>query len=336
MPMHPTAPHKSTKRRILRAPALLLLLLAPIVAYAVTTNFSTGFESAEGYASGVALAGQQGWVGYVNATDLSYTNAGSSGNGVTNGGLSGSGQAAYVGLTPLPPAYNSYVELLRYVDLDPVGSNQPIVNFSAKMKVIDSTNGIYDFFYWNFYNQDGLLLFGLEFNNDPQDIGIVNSTNGVANIGNFNAAVEYALGVSMNFVSNRCSVILNGSTLATNLPITITNSVLNLGSVAVIWQPSSRSGPGNNYMLFDDFRLISSSLGPARPQLRVLTPGGGSAAATLRLTGQDGFRFAVEGSTNLTTWLAVGTNTISGGIANYLDSAATNRSSRFYRARWVP
>jgi hypothetical protein len=38
----------------------------------------------------------------------------------------------------------------------------------------------------------------------------------------------------------------------------------------------------------------------------------------------------------LVTWLAVGTNLVSGGTANYTDSAAAGKSARYYRARWVP
>ena len=314
---------------------MVALLLAPVVASAATTNYFTGFESTEGYSGGNALAGQQDWIGYVVATNLTYTNAGSFGNGVTLGGLGGSGQAAYVGLTPLLPAYNSSVELLQYLNLDPVGSNQPLVNLSVKVKIIDSTTNRWDYFYWDFFNQAGIILFRIEFDNDFQEINHINSTNGFMNIGTFNAAVEYALGVSMNFASNRYSITRNGLSLATNLPITVNGLALNLGSIAAVWQPAVRAKPGDNFMIFDDLQVISSALAPSRPQLRVLTPGG-SGAASLRLTGDDGFRFAVDGSTNLVTWLAVGTNLVSGGTANYTDSAAAGKSARYYRARWVP
>ena len=333
--MNPTTTRKKIFASLLPALAGLALLFAPFAVAAATTNFATGFESAEGYSTGTALGGQQGWVGYVVATNLAYTNANSSGNGVIAGGLGGSGQAAYVGLTPLPAAYNNYVEQLRFFSLDPIGSGLPMVNFSAKVKVVDSTGNLYDYFYWDFYNLDGVFLFGLELNNNLLRLSHVNSTNKVTKLGNYTNSIEYALGVSMNFASNRYSVTWNGVPLTNNLPITVSTAVLNLGSLAAVWQPADRANPGNNHMIFDDVQLVSAALIPPRPQLKVLTPGGGG-AATLQLTGQDGFRFAVDGTTNLVTWLAVSTNIVSGGIANYTDSAATGKSARYYRARWVP
>ena len=328
-------PRETITKTIPRTLVFASLLFAPFIASGAVTNFATGFESAESYASGTGLAGQQSWIGYVVATNLSYISANAEGNGVISGGLGGSGQAAYVGLTPLPPAYDREVELLRFYNLNPNGSGLPMVNFSTRVKITDSTNGLFDYFYWDFYNTNSDFLFGIEFNNTPLRISHVNSTNKVVKMSNYLNAVEYTLGVSMNFASNRYSVTWNGVLLTNNLPITITGAALNLGSIATVWQPSDRANPGDNYMLFDDVRLVSAALIPPNPQLKVLTPGG-SGAATLRLTGQDGFRFAVDGSTNLVTWLAVGTNIVSGGTADYTDSAASGKSARYYRARWVP
>ena len=141
--------------------------------------------------------------------------------------------------------------------------------------------------------------------------------------------------VTMNFASNRYSVTWNGVLLTNNIPITINGAALSLGSISAIWHPTDPTQPGDNFMIFDDVRLISSALIPPRPQLRVLTPGG-SSAATVRLTGQEGFRFAVDGSTNLVNWLAVNTNIVSGGTADYLDTNAPGKNVRHYRARWVP
>lgn len=328
-------PRNSIAKIIPCALAFASLLLGPFVADAAVTNYATGFESGESYISGIGLAGQQGWIGYVVASNLSYISASTEGNGVITGGLGGSGQAAYVGLTTLPPAYDREVELLRFYNLNPIGSGLPMVNFSTRVKITDSTNGLFDYFYWDFYNTNSDFLFGIEFNNTPLRISHVNSTNKVVKMSNYLNAVEYTLGVSMNFASNRYSVTWNGVLLTNNLPIAINGAALHLGSIAAVWQPTARATPGDNQMLFDDVRLVSAALIPPGPQLNVLTPGG-PGAATLRLTGQDGFRFAVEGSTNLVTWLAVNTNIISSGAADYTDSAATGKTARYYRARWVP
>jgi hypothetical protein len=47
-------------------------------------------------------------------------------------------------------------------------------------------------------------------------------------------------------------------------------------------------------------------------------------------------RFAMEASTNLTSWLALKTNTTTAGSFDFVDDKATNLDRRFYRVRWVP
>ena len=328
----------NTKNNLPRRAGVLIaaVMLLAVAAPAAVTNYSTGFETAEGYMAG-QLAGQQGWVSQLLATNGTFvTNSGTTGNGITAPGIGGSGQAAYVGFSPLAPPYNKEIDLFRFVNLDPVGSNQPIVTFFTKLNVIDSGNTNYDSFYFDFHNKDGLLLFGIEFNNANLTIYRVDSTNAFVSTGRFfTNSVEYPLLVTMNFLSNRYSAIFNGVMIATNQPIAIPGRALNLGTVDAAWSPHITATPGNNWMKFDDWRIVSSPVAPDRPQLRVLTPGG-AGAATLRLTGLDGFQFAVDTSTNLVTWQAVATNTVFDGIADYTDSSATGKTRRLYRARWVP
>jgi hypothetical protein len=311
------------------------MALCSLAAQAAITNFTAGFESPEGYVAGGALDGQSGWTGYAISTNQTSTNPGTAGNGVIVGGLGGSGQAAYVGLTPLPATHQKFLALAHDTILDPIAMGLPMVNFSARVKLVDSSNGYYDFFSLEFYNQASRRLFSLIFDNFNQYIGYLNSTNGTNGLSILTQGTEYAVNVSMNFASNRCSVALNGVLLANNLPLSATNLALNLGSLDAVWVPHYDIAPGNNYMVFDDIRYVLSPLLPPRPQLNLLTPGGVS-NATLRLTGPDGFRFALEGSTNLTAWQGLGTNIVTGGAASYTDPGATNKPARFYRARWVP
>jgi len=328
----------STNNRCQTARGLLLSLALGVGGFdvsAITTNYATGFESTEGYQSALGLSGQQGWVGYLVSPNLTYTNAASAGNGVTSPGLGGSGQAAYVGLTALPNGYNNYIEETRFFTLNPVSSGLPMVNFSTKLKVIDSTVFFFDYFYWDFYNTNGNFLFGVELDNNLLRLSALDGTNKTMLLGKFTNAVEYALDVAMNFASNRYSIAWDGVLLTNNLPISVNGTPLSLGTISAVWQPSDPTNGADNHMIFDDLRLVSSALVPPRPQLKVLTPGGRT-NATLRLTGQDGFRFAVEGTTNMTTWLAVSTNFISGGKSDYVDLTTTNKPARFYRARWVP
>ncbi|MEY4384892.1 MAG: hypothetical protein RLY20_175 [Verrucomicrobiota bacterium] len=326
----------------LKKAASMLFLGCACSGLAAVTNFSVGFESAEGFVSRSALAGQGGWVGLMYHTNTAlFTNSGAAGNGVVGPGLNGSGQAAYVGLTPLPTNYSKFVELSHLLPLDPIGSGLPVVSFSARIKIIDSTSpsGPWDFFSLDFYNGSDVRLFSILFDNGPQEIRHTlksGSTNIETFLAPFSAGVEYDLAVMMNFASNRCTVSINGALPPTNtFALASSGSALNLGTLSAVWQVDTPGSPGDNYMLFDNLRVISSPLVPPNPTLTLLKAGGTNAAAAARVSGSDGYKFALESTTNLTSWQPISTNLISSGIANYTDAGATNKPARYYRARWV-
>jgi len=54
------------------------------------------------------------------------------------------------------------------------------------------------------------------------------------------------------------------------------------------------------------------------------------------LTGDLGANYEIDGSTNLITWISLAILTNSYGTSQFLDSAATNSSRRFYRALLLP
>ena len=77
---------------------------------------------------------------------------------------------------------------------------------------------------------------------------------------------------------------------------------------------------------------------PSQPNLGgpSLVPAG---SVMLRLTGQEGYKFSIDATTNVTSpgnWMALQTNTVSGGYFNYTDTNAASFQGRYYRARWVP
>lgn len=148
----------------------------------------------------------------------------------------------------------------------------------------------------------------------------------------------------MNFTSNTYSANLTDLTAMTNvtfissLPITVNNSSLTFDSVDVIWLPSDPNNPGDNQFFFDDYLVTSEPQTlptPPQPQLGVLNASAGG-PATIRLTGSDGYRFALDYSTDLVTWFSVATNLVSGSYTDFLDSGASGSQMRFYRGRWVP
>ena len=87
-------------------------------------------------------------------------------------------------------------------------------------------------------------------------------------------------------------------------------------------------------MLFDEYKITADVLPPPRPRLTLLSRTGGQ--TLLRLTGQNGASFAIEGSTNLVNWTALRTNLVTGGSFDYTDTSSAGLNRRMYRARWVP
>lgn len=305
--------------------ATLLLAGSPSAAPAQTNVFFTQFEAAEGYDDAYELIGQNGWVG-----------EGSGGNGLVPDVTTGQGQQAYIGYFP-PDNNDTYLAVWRPINFDALAANLPVVRFSVLMSIEDSYAGGWDYFRWSVYNGQGNRLFSLEFDNYYLDVAYrLDGTDGiVVTPVTYTNAELYTLAITMNFASNLWSAALGDRLLATNLPITTVNAPLNLGDVDAVWVPDDPQLPGDNYMLFDNYRLTAESLWPPRPHLQLLgrTVSG---ETWLRLTGQSDARFAIDATTNVQTWTALKTNVLSDGAFDYVDTTAPGFVRRFYRARWVP
>jgi hypothetical protein len=344
----------------------LLLSTLTIAPAAVTTNYFSNFEASSGYTNGVGLDGQNGWIGWdYDSTYFYYrTRSGNSGNGVTAPGLAGSGQAAYVGLTLLPPAYNGALDVAysTFPSFDPVANGAPVVKFSTKFKINPSSNGNYDSFAIAFYNSTSAPLTTIVFNYYPPffstnsstlgadgAIYTVDATNGYSSDSNFltgfRVGVQYSIQLTMNFASNTFSATLTDLSAMTNVtfvpswPITVDGSALTMGRSHVQWLPYDPSNPGDNQFVFDDYLVTSEPQSlppPSNPTIAVLTYTPGN-SAIIRLTGQSSYNYALDYSTNLATgWIPLVTNTVSGTYVDVPDPGAASAKSRFYRGRWVP
>lgn len=303
---------------------------------AATNNiYFTQFEAGEGYSASFDLAGQQGW-----------EQDGSGGNGlIANGSL---GQSAYIGFAP-PAATDDYLVLYRSTPLDPVASGYPIVKFAVLLNIIDSSNGQQDIFRWSVYNQQLDRLFSIDFDNFYKDVSYwLDGTNDLkVTLLRFTNNVSYPLNITMNFAANRWSATFNNQLIATNQFITTVNAGLTLSDVDAVWlvnqitytnaqkQAITTNAPGNNYMLFDNFRITAETIPVNQAQVKFLgrtSEGWG----LLRVSGTDGLRWAVEATTNFVNWTTLKTNLISGGYADLVDTTSAGQARRFYRARYVP
>jgi hypothetical protein len=105
--------------------------------------------------------------------------------------------------------------------------------------------------------------------------------------------------------------------------------------VDAVWAVFDPANPGDNYLLFDNYRITAEVLQPPAPRVQILGRTG-DGQFLLRVLGESGARFAIEATTNLTQWTALKTNAITDGFFDYVDSSAPAFARRFYRARWSP
>ena len=211
----------------------------PIVIYA------TGFEAAEGYKSDQSVSGQNGW----NKT-------GPGGNLVLSNAF-GLGQQARIGFSTSGGAVRSSV-------WRSVTNAQSLVQFSVSMAIVGSTNKEDDLFDWAVFNSGGQFLFGLDFDTFGSVVGYeLNDGEGVllTDVA-FKTNQVYELAVTMDFVNNLWSATLGSLTLVEGEPITTTETALSLGYIDAVWFTDET--PGNNYMVFDNYRIVAEpSLPPS-------------------------------------------------------------------------
>ena len=295
---------------------------------APTNIFFTQFETTEGYSTALDLVGQNSWVG-----------DGSGGNGILTNFFTGQKQQAYVGFSPPGPGDDALF-VWRPINFNPVNAGLPIVTFSVLMRIADSDNDEYDYFRWSVYNIQGDRLFSIEFDNYELVVNYqLNGTSPlVTNVAAFLPDQDYTLNVTMNFASNRWSATLGNALIATNKAISTTTGLLNLGDVDAVWLVYDTNAPGNNYMLFDNYRITAEALTvtPVPPSQMQFLGRTAQGWTLLRTLGSDGTRWSIDTTTNFVNWTPLVTNTISSSYFDHVDMTAATFSRRFYRARHVP
>jgi hypothetical protein len=303
-----------------------LFLLSPRLTAAPVVVFQTGFEISEGYQEGI-LSGQKGWVAY-----------GTGGNGIVSGFFEGSGQQAYVGFNP-PTNIEDLLNVWKPIDYAPLVVGRPIVRFSVHMEIVDSTNGEYDNFRWSAYNTNGARLFSLDFDNYFGTISYgLDDTNGLVETGfNFSNDGGYDLVITMNFAQNRWTAELNDTVVVNAKPITTTGAALNFGDMDAVWAIFNPQAPGDNFMVFDDYRVTADTVTVIPPRLEAVTRLN-DGRFLLRVNGEPGVNYVIEASTNLGSWVPLDTRTgpTPGGVFEYLDGTAGDADMRFYRVRHQP
>jgi len=231
----------------------LLPTLGPQIIYA------TSFETTQGFSTAFPLTGQDGW-----------QQSGSGGNGIVSELFLGLGQQAYIGATP-PLFGDDSLFVWHAANFTPQTNSRPVIRFSVLMAIVDSTNFEYDNFDWQAFNIAGQRLFTLNFDNNDLNIYYrLNDASGFHLTGaSFANGQIYELVISMDYARNRWSATLDGDVVASELPITTTGVPSNLGDIDAVWLLSNTFSPGDNAMVFDNYRITAE---PSEVPAIVLAP----------------------------------------------------------------
>lgn len=292
-------------------------------AQANPTVFSTGFETNENYDAGFELIGQNGW-----------TNSGSAGNGLISR-FPGEGQQAYIGF--FDPLTNSetFLQIWRPINFDPLTNNRPVVTFRTTMEIVDSTSADpnRDDFRWSVLNTDGQHLLSLDFDNHTTGICYLlgDDTNFYATAFTFTNHVIYDIELRLDFNSNIWSAWVGSTQVLTNQPLAPAGAKRDIGDIAATWFFLNPDGPGDNAMVFDNYSITAQAATVAPPAVRLISLVQND--ALVEVTGDGNRTYVIDGSSDLRTWAPLKTNTPTDGVFQFLDVGAATNFARYYRAR---
>lgn len=301
-----------------------------------TLIYETQFEEDEGYAFDADLIGQNGWIGFGGGDSfLEQSNDGST--GLVTDFLEGQGQQAYIGF--VKPEYETDIEflsLLQPLDYTPKEGSGDFLRFSVSMGIIDSTNGERDNFRWSVYNTEGFRLFSLDFDNETKIISYaLDDAEPLESTGfEFDNDTFYRIRLDIDFENNQWSAYAGEVVLVSDLPVSTQNLKRDLSDIDAVWAIYKPDAPGDNYMVFDNYRIETWGDPPPPPTLIPLgrLPNGDF---VIRIEGEAGGQYQLEATSDFKEWAVVqekvGLN--QNGKLDWVDDSAPSSAARFYRLK---
>ena len=186
------------------------------------------------------------------------------------------------------------------------------------------------------YNTEGFRLFSLDFDNETKSISYaLDDAEPLQSTGiDFENDTFYDLRLDMDFAGNRWSAWASDVLLVENLPVSTQNLKRDLSDIDAVWAIFKPDAPGDNYMVFDNYRVEMLGDPPAPPTLIPLgqLPNGGF---VIRIKGQANALYQVEATTDFKAWQVVQNNIDLGetGTIYWVDDTAASSQQRFYRLK---
>jgi len=284
--------------------------------------YQTGFEFTEGFDPGFTLINQGGWVG----TD-------DGGNGLVSGFFEGTGQHAFIGFAPPDDRTAEFVSFWRPLNFTPTGLSGSIVQFSTRMQIVASTNGHADDFRWSVYNSAGSRFFSVDFDTSNLQVSysLDKPTDFIPTQIGFDTFGSYDLQVWMDFGRNQWSAWLNDSVIINSQPVSAAGAALDLGDFDAVWALRQAGMPGDNFMVFDDYRVAVEPIAaiPVRLESLGFAING---VFLLRVYAQAGLNYTLEATEDWLHWRTLKSFTApADGVFDFEDAEALSISNRFFR-----
>lgn len=339
-------PRSSCRTRSLMA--LSALLLAGGLPASAGEAYFTGFGDFT--AGNDTLIGTDSWQGVYSGLML---------HGVMSEAehkLAGIGNAAFIGgfaTTVTSTSKSVYVH--RPVNLDPLALNQEVATFSVVFGIKDSTLSRRDNFEFRIYNQTGVLLGGIQFDNSTLDTSLTPNVPRRliyrlwwnASLGNYQYVLtDYTflpetletLQIRINYRTNRWTATLSDVPIFQDLAFYTGTATKDLGWVRVMMgvvntQPTTGYLlPGDNYMLFDNYSVRTDA-----PTTTLVVSKSATGAAQLSWNEEAGYSYQVQYSTDCATWktdLSGASHTAAlTQTHTFTDPTLAVPANRFYRVR---
>lgn len=170
--------------------------------------------------------------------------------------------AAWIGYNT-PTSDTAAISVYRSVE---AGMGTGPIEFSVDLWIQDSTNADKrDMFEFGIFNRNGDYLGGLLFDNEDtgirryfgEDWDAVEDTGAT-----FKNGVGYTLAATIDLENNTWSATLGDRVLFSNETLTTSQSTRDLGSIPVTWYPGVGGEYGDNFLVFDNYRIATTKRVP--------------------------------------------------------------------------
>ncbi|MDP6794808.1 MAG: hypothetical protein QF721_10570 [Verrucomicrobiota bacterium] len=315
---------RGNSERVIAAFWLALSIGQPATALCqARTVYHTGFEAKQDFDIEFTLMGQGGWQG-----------EGTGGNGLVEDNFEGMGQQAYLGYWPAEEVDETYTSLWQPVK--GIGPEETRITVTVLLMFVDSTNGHRDDFRWTLYNDNVQRLVTLDFDNVTRNINYALDDDLFLPTGySFEYEALYDLKFVMDFAANTWTVSVGDEDIVSKKKLTTKGSSLAFGDIGPTWVYRDPENPGNNYLVFDDYQVMTERSTPLPPSPPTLEWTGWveDGGALLRLDGSDESGYIVEYSGDLVNWHILEAAKPGDTGAEIEDIDAPDDEQRFYRAR---